>query len=136
MWSVELATDAFLPYLPEEAQANPGVYGFELADWLARGLALRGITTSYPMREDWGWLIEHRKDDGVITIGCASLSDPGEGYLGKPIGWRIFVDCKSSSGWLRRRTSTIDSGPIESAIESILAAAGHAFTPSDETAQD
>lgn len=31
MWDVELHTDAFLPYLPEEAQVNPGVYGFELA---------------------------------------------------------------------------------------------------------
>lgn len=57
MWRIEFSSAEFLPYLPEQAQANPGVYGFELAQWLSRALAERGVVTSYPIGEDWGWLI-------------------------------------------------------------------------------
>lgn len=91
VWQVEFTSDKFLPYLPEDCQGNPGVYGFELAYWLSRALAGLGIVTSYPIGEDWGWLIEHVQGDAEITIGCASLAEAGEGYAGKPIRWSIFV---------------------------------------------
>ncbi|MGZ8215910.1 hypothetical protein [Methylomagnum sp.] len=91
MWQAEFSSDKFLPYLPEECQANPGVYGFELACWLARALAKRGVVTSYPLGEDWGWLIEYSHGEIEFTIGCASLADEGEGYAGEAIQWRVFV---------------------------------------------
>ena len=31
MWAIEFTSDKFRPYLPEDSQVNPGVYGFELA---------------------------------------------------------------------------------------------------------
>ena len=92
MWQIEFSTSEFLPQLPEEAQGNPGVYGFELAWWLAQALAARGVVTSYPLGEDWGWLIEYTTTDEIeFTIGCASMADEGEGYQGKPISWSIFI---------------------------------------------
>jgi hypothetical protein len=92
MWRIEFVSAKFLPILPEECQTNPGAYGFELALWLAEALANRGIITSYPIGEDWGWLIEFTATDGVeFTIGCSSLSKYEEGYSGQPINWSIFI---------------------------------------------
>lgn len=92
MWRVEFESAAFLPTLPEECQGNPGVYGFELALWLAQTLAKQGVVTGYPLGEDWGWLIEHTTPNEVeLTIGCSSMAEDGEGYLGKPIRWSVFV---------------------------------------------
>ena len=133
MWEVELKSGAFLPFLPEEAQANPGVYGFELASWLAQELAGRGMPTSYPAREDWGWLIEHKGAGGGAMIGCASVSDPGEGYLGRPIQWRIFIEAaRSGGGWFGKKGAPVDTSALEAAIEAALASGGHAFTRSEE----
>jgi len=91
MRTVEFSSAKFLPYLPEECQANPGVYGFELAMWLSQTLAKAGIVTSYPLGEDWGWLIEYIEGESEITIGCSSVAAESEGYTGAPISWRIFV---------------------------------------------
>jgi hypothetical protein len=92
MWRIEFTSCKFLPLLPEESQGNPGVYGFELAWWLAQALATKGIVTSYPLGEDWGWLIEYTDAIGAeITIGCSSMADEGDGFSGKPIAWSVFI---------------------------------------------
>jgi len=100
MWQVEFTSDAFLPFLPEECQGNPGVYGYELAGWLSQALARQGVVTSYPIGEDWGWLLERVAGDTELMIGCASQSDEGEGYTGAPLAWSVFVQPHRS---LRRR---------------------------------
>ncbi|MBK1725328.1 hypothetical protein [Thiocystis violacea] len=92
MWRIEFSSSEFLPLLPEQCQGNPGVYGFELAWWLAQALAARGVVTSYPLGEDWGWLIEHIDlQESEFTIGCASMAEDGEGYAGKEVAWSIFI---------------------------------------------
>src|SRR5690606_27273095 len=63
MWRIEFISSEFRPYLPEQCQANPGVYGFELAQWLSMALAEQGLATSYPLGEDWGWFIEYLDDE-------------------------------------------------------------------------
>lgn len=58
---VELRTNRFTPFLPDDSQVNPGVYGAELAYWLSQQLASHGVITSYPESEDWGWYLQlHR----------------------------------------------------------------------------
>jgi hypothetical protein len=89
--TIEFDSEQFLPYLPEHCQANPGAYGFELAHWLSRALMERGLATSYPLGEDWGWFIEYLDGGTEIMIGCSSVAGEGEGYQGKAIPWRIFV---------------------------------------------
>ena len=92
MWRIEFSSSKFLPLLPEDCQGNPGVYGFELAWWLAQALAARGTVTSYPLGEDWGWLIEYTSaEEAEFTIGCSSMAEDGDGYAGKPIDWSIFI---------------------------------------------
>jgi hypothetical protein len=97
MWRIEFTSADFLPRLPETCQSNPGVYGFELAWWLTQTLAENGIITSYPLGEDWGWLLEYIAVSGAaFTIGCASLAEAGEGYYQQPIQWSIFVQSHTS----------------------------------------
>jgi hypothetical protein len=92
MWRIEFSSPKFLPLLPEDCQGNPGVYGFELAWWLAQALAKNGVVTSYPLGEDWGWLIEHITPEGAeFTIGCSSMAEEGDGYTGKAITWSVFI---------------------------------------------
>ena len=64
----------FSPLLPDESQVNPGVYGAELAFWLCAELAALGITTSYPVSEDWGWFIEYAAASGAeFAVHCGNV---------------------------------------------------------------
>lgn len=68
---VEFASDRFAPVLPEDSQVNPGVYGAELAYWLCTELAKRGVVTSYPNSEDWGWYVEYVTASGSeFAVHC------------------------------------------------------------------
>jgi hypothetical protein len=96
MWRIEFVSAKFLPFLPEENQSNPGVYGFELASWLSQSLAQRGVVTTYPLQEDWGWLLQHARGDLEFLIGCSSVCGEGDGYEGNAITWSIFVDAVKS----------------------------------------
>lgn len=54
------------------------------------------VVTTYPLGEDWGWLIEFFDGDLEITIGCSSQAEEGDGYSGKPIQWGIFIRPRGS----------------------------------------
>lgn len=72
----------FAPILPDEAQVNPGVYGAELAFWLCQELAKRGVVTSYPLAEDWGWLIEFSAPDGSeFAVHCGNITGSDQRWL-------------------------------------------------------
>jgi hypothetical protein len=90
MWRIEFEADRFLPFLPEECQSNPGVYGFELSVWVARTLAAGNLSITYSLQEDWGWLLQSGNDEFII--GCSSVCGEGDGYVGRSITWSIFVD--------------------------------------------
>jgi hypothetical protein len=133
MWRVEFTSADFLPYLPEDCQANPGVYGYELAHWLSRALMDAGVVTSYPMGEDWGWLIEYLAGELEVTIGCSSMADEGEGYDGKPISWSIFVRPHQSLKQRLLRSGTPPSiAHLTQAIEAALVAKGIQVRHDDE----
>ena len=106
MWRIEFESDKFLPFLPEDAQANPGVYGFELGTWVAQALMGRGLVTSYPLSEDWGWFLEYFEDELEVMIGCSSVCAEGDGYRGKRITWSIFIDPRRSLKQKLKGTST------------------------------
>ena len=107
MWRIEFESAKFLPFLPEESQANPGVYGFELAAWLSEALARRNVITTYPFGEDWGWLLDYVEDNVGFNIGCSSVSSEEEGYQGTPLTWSIFVDSRKS---MKQRLAGVDVG--------------------------
>jgi hypothetical protein len=107
MWRIEFSSAKFLPTLPAACQSNPGVYGFELALWLAQALGRRGIATSYPAPEDWGWLIEYPLPEGSsFLIGCASICGPHQGYDGETLDWSVVVEEQRS---LKQRLHKLSS---------------------------
>ena len=91
MARIESYSAQFLPYLPEPCQVNPGAYGFELALWLSNALMQAGIVTSYPASEDWGWFTEYSEGDAEFMIGCGCEANEGDGYLGQPLLWSVFI---------------------------------------------
>ncbi len=117
MWTAEFSSANFLPYLPEDCQANPGVYGFELALWLSQELAKQQVHTSYPLGEDWGWFIEYSDGATEVMIGCSSVAAENEGYSGEPILWRIFVTRRKSL--LQRFKGQATPGAIEQLCEAV-----------------
>jgi hypothetical protein len=79
---VEFRSSRFTPVLPEESQVNPQVYGAELAYWLCSQLAKRGVITSYPINEDWGWFIEYITDTGSeFAIHCGNVGGAKDHWL-------------------------------------------------------
>ena len=75
---VEFRSESFRPFLPDDSQVNPGVYGAELAFWLASRLAAVGVITSYPEQEDWGWYIEYLPASGSeFAVHCTNDDESG-----------------------------------------------------------
>ena len=125
MASIEFTSATFLPVLPEDCQVNPGAYGFELAWWLAQALARSGVVTSYPVGEDWGWLIEYSEGDAEFMIGCGSQSDPGEGDGCQPVAWSVFVrQVRSLKQRLQGRSAPAIAARLTAAIVTALRAEG------------
>ncbi|UTY58677.1 hypothetical protein [Massilia sp. erpn] len=72
----------FTPFLPDDCQANPGVYGAELAYWLASELAQRKLITSYPLAEDWGWLLSYETSSGdEFSLHCGNEEGSRDKWL-------------------------------------------------------
>jgi hypothetical protein len=113
--SVDFSSKLFSPYLPEEAQVNPGVFGAELAFWLSRQLARHGVTTSYPNSEDWGWFIEYLTDDGnEYWLCCANR-------YGAEDQWRCDLEPKSK-GLFGRNTAPVEGARLlVQALRDVLA---------------
>lgn len=122
MWRIEFSSAKFLPTLPAACQSNPGVYGFELALWLAQALGRRGIATSYPAPEDWGWLIEYAlPEERSFMIGCASMCGPHQGYDGQALDWSIVVEeHRSMQQRIRNLSSTGELEALQAHIVGIL----------------
>ena len=79
---VQFRSGRFTPALPEECQVNPEVYGAELAFWLSAELAHRGVVTSYPQSEDWGWFIEFGTDSGSeFVVHCINVEGANDIWL-------------------------------------------------------
>ena len=112
--SVDFESRMFRPYLPEEAQVNPGVFGAELAFWLSRQLAQRGVTTSYPDREDWGWFIEYSTGDGNEYWLCCANRD------GAQDKWRCCLEPREKGLFGRNKAPAEGARPLMLALRDVL----------------
>jgi hypothetical protein len=75
-------SERFAPTLPEDSQVNPQVYGAELAFWLCTELARRGVVTSYPHSEDWGWFVEYFTPRGSeFAVHCGNVDGARDRWL-------------------------------------------------------
>ena len=112
--SVSFDSELFAPFLPEDAQVNPRVYGAELAFWLARQLAARGVVTSYPNYEDWGWFIEYRTDAGDEYWLCCGNREGAQDQ------WLCFLDAKARRCFGRSKPPPESAAALLEALRAIL----------------
>lgn len=106
-------SDLFKPFLSGNAQVNPGVYGAELAWWLSRELAAKGVETSYPISEDWGWFIEYSVDGNEYWLCCGNLDDSQN-------DWRVYLDPKAKGMFGRNKASIEHAKPLLEALAKVL----------------
>jgi hypothetical protein len=128
MWQIEFTSERFLPYLPEHCQSNPGAYGFELAHWLSMELMKRGVATSYPLDEDWGWFIEYGDDEVELRVCCASQAEYGDGYTGNAIRWSVYIRAPSRFFSKRNGPQVAAAATLSRHIEAALREASIVFT--------
>ena len=113
--AAEFESGLFRPYLPDEAQVNPGCYGAELAYWLSRKLAERGVMTSYPDFEDWGWFIEYvTEDDKTYWLCCGNMD-------GADDRWRCSIEPKARGLFGRNKAPVEGAAPLMRALRELLA---------------
>lgn len=110
---VSFKSHLFEPFLSEEGQVNPHVYGAELAWWLSRELASEGIETTYPNSEDWGWFIEFLIDDNEYWLCCGNVDDSKS-------NWRVYLDCKPKSMFNRNKAPVEKAMPLLLALKTVL----------------
>ena len=98
---VDFESRLFAPFLSEEGQVNPQVYGAELAWWLSRELAQEGVETSIRLMlletlgqiqsistPDFLWgkeiIIRGRKNGGLAPGGHDGFGNGTAGWLAHP----------------------------------------------------
>jgi hypothetical protein len=59
----------------EDDEINPGIYGRQLARWLAERLRQRGYAVAI-INEDWGRCLMCSEKPFMLWVGCASMTDP------------------------------------------------------------
>jgi hypothetical protein len=118
----EFRSGRFKPILPDTCQVNPRRYGAELAFWLAGKLARQGVVTSYPVAQDWGWMLVFDAGDGVaFDVLCANIGDSDE-------HWSLGL-ARRGTGWFGRAAASFDAAqPLVNAIRFVL----HAAVPTED----
>src|ERR1700683_2257094 len=86
-------TDRFNLSKVGEHFINPCCFGEDLAVWLQGILVERGIQTSAPGQEDWGWHLKARLGNDSYFLAMSGNSENGATDFGE---WRIMVGKKRS----------------------------------------
>ncbi|GAB6141873.1 hypothetical protein JCM14076_26020 [Methylosoma difficile] len=111
---VTFDSSLFSPYLPDDAQANPNCYGAELAFWLSKKLAERGVFTSYPIAEDWGWFIEYiTESEDEFWLRCTNRD-------GSADQWQCILEAKPKSWFGRNKPSLERAETLLMALRAVL----------------
>lgn len=110
----EFHSSQFTPILPEESQVNPNVYGAELAYWLCTELARRGIVTSYPEYEDWGWFVDYvSPNDSEFAVICTNIE-------GEKTQWALALRNYGGSIFARKKPSYIEADNLITGIHDLI----------------
>ncbi len=77
---IRFSSEQFFPTLPEVVMSEEGAAGFELALFVAQALAKAGLVVTYPLEEDWCWLVQATTGTRVgLCIHC--VLEAGEARL-------------------------------------------------------
>lgn len=103
----------FAPRLSEPSQVYPGCYGAELAWWLCIALMQRGVETSYPNHEDWGWFLENSTAECEYWLCCGNVD-------GSRDPWQAFLQPQARGLFGRRGAPVAEAAPLLDALRSVL----------------
>ncbi|MBO9492028.1 hypothetical protein J7384_16830 [Endozoicomonas sp. G2_1] len=110
---VDFSSNIFKPYLPDESQVNPKVYGAELAYWLSQKLAEKGFFTSYPEYEDWGWYLDYYVADNEYRLCCGNVDN-------SETDWQITLEAYPKGFFGRNKPSIEYADSLLVALRSVL----------------
>jgi hypothetical protein len=92
----------------EDELTNPGVFGRQLADWVAAELPPLGFTLTGPaLPEDFGWCVPVAAEECELYVACANAEEGWQAY--------VFADC----GLMAR---LLDHDPRPPAVANLYAA--------------
>jgi hypothetical protein len=110
--------------LPADANAGNRFYGRDVAEFITRGLAERGLNASF-LDEDWGWQAHGKRPDGSV-LEVSIYHNPDEGPA-TPNDWALMLRSLTRERMLgivpRFREVEVDDAGI-STLESIFREAG------------
>ena len=97
---------------------NPCCFGEDLASWLRQELTPKGVESSVPYQEDWGWELPVRLGTASYYLCMTGNSDSEGNDAGE---WRIIVE-KRRSTWERLTGKGIinSDDPLLKIVEAIL----------------
>jgi len=99
---------------------NPCCFGEDLAAWLRDKLVAKGVKSSGPGQEDWGWYLKVNYLRDSYFLGMSGNADQQGCDEGQ---WRIIVEKKRSvSQWLRGTGKILENDRVVLLIEEILRA--------------
>ena len=107
----------------EDEAINPGVYGMQLADWLATKLGGLGYNAEV-IEEDWGRCIMCLRDPVWLWVGCGNIhldfpELPTRMPNKEDIVWHCFVVCEIP--FWKRLFNRIDREPFRKTLTDQLA---------------
>ena len=102
----------------EDAETNPGIFGKQLAAWLACELRGHGYPEAEEVPEDWGWAVVCQAKPLYLYAGCSnmleSIGDGGPRRVNEgSIIWHVFAAADTP---LFARLRGID---VESALQDL-----------------
>jgi hypothetical protein len=119
-FNILFETDRFNVSTVKEHFINPCCFGEDLAEWLRQELIKKGITTSTPGQEDWGWYLFVEQRSARYFVGFTGFHRAGalEANDGE---WRIMVETRRTVWeWLRGRNRITPTNPFVLLIEDLL----------------
>ena len=96
---------------------NPCCFGEDLARWLQAELGRKGVVSSEPGQEDWGWYLDAKLGETTYFVGIGGTSDedPAQPNYGE---WRIIIEAPRT---LKERLlgKKKDSGPLKELLRHV-----------------
>lgn len=122
---VEFRSSKFPPYLDEEEQINPGLWGRRLAEYLVEGLAKKGVETEEFLAEDWGYYIPVQNEGFRLGICCGHQQGDDDELLcftdpGKPSVRKFFKKIDATSQLTRLTAALREILDADAEIQEIV----------------
>jgi len=103
----------------EDENTNEGIYGRQLAAWLASGLEAAGYAVEPVIAEDFGYCVMLQRVPFLLWVGCGSVDDESvdDALDGQPL-WHCFAVAEVPV--LKRLFGRPDTAPALAKLDAAL----------------